>query len=180
MTTPTSLVLPPVVGRPVRLRISCYGKDRRWGPDVWKFGHGADLLIRAGWRLRRRPAWSSYSYLSPPPGVPARPAVVETFIPTDDELVALTQALHAAGRLFHGAVLGWPTRYEPARDVVSTYRVSSFDAEGEVVRTVRRQGANFEIGESLVWGVRMCWGDGEAAPTRCGDTLENLIGEGQT
>jgi hypothetical protein len=67
--------------RRVALRIDTYGKTKKYGPDVYKVGHGEELLLGAGWKVVHQA--KSYVYLSCPPGKGKKRPIVHVVVPDE-------------------------------------------------------------------------------------------------
>jgi hypothetical protein len=157
--------------RPFLVRVACYGKQAKYGPDVYKFGAGREavVLMEAGWRaVRRNP---SYWYLSPPPGLPdPRHPTARVLIPDDDEIAELARRLHAEGVEAAGQVGIWRYHYTPHEEGIRITQKSTLGSHGwerseepEHFRNV----AKFEIGDSRLWHVGFYWDEGPTAePSR--------------
>jgi hypothetical protein len=163
--------------RTVRLRIRGYGKEPKYGPNVWKFcAAGCYLLQREGWKVVHR--GQSYWYLSPPEGATGgKSPVLALAIPDDGEITALAQRLHAAGKPDKGMYFGWPVFYEPRR--IQRYRVThqrlggpTWDEDVE-----KELEAEFRIGMCLIWSVSCHWDAGDDREPRLYVAGKNIVEE---
>ncbi|MGI8656371.1 MAG: hypothetical protein ACR2LC_14285 [Pyrinomonadaceae bacterium] len=97
------------------LRIRTDGKASKRGENVYKVGAGASILANNGWQIVRRPSIRSpYTYMKAPIVQRSKTFTVQIEIPTDDELLAFAEELHAHGANFEGMFQGWKVRYTPA------------------------------------------------------------------
>jgi len=159
----------------IQIRLRTYGKVAKYGPDVYKVGHGERQLTAAGWVPVHR--GDAYVYMRAPAGKATNRPVVEIAVPTEEQLKDFALALHAAGVRWRGEAFGWPASYTPHREGVRTHHVTRVEldkASGQVVgrdydeSTPYRDPARFTLGESQVWQRYASWDNGPDAEPRWG------------
>jgi hypothetical protein len=111
------------------LRIRTDGKASKRGGNVYKVAEGASILANNGWQIVRRRAMSSYTYMKAPITQRSKTFTVQIEIPTDDELLAFAEELHAHGAKFKGVFQGWDVRYTPATTHPASSQMVVFDGQ---------------------------------------------------
>lgn len=112
------------------LRIRTDGKASKRGENVYKVGEGVSILANNGWQIVQRPSVSSsYTYMKAPIAQRSKTFTVQIEIPTDDELLAFAEELHAHGAKFEGVFQGWKVRYRPATTQPASSQMVIFDGQ---------------------------------------------------
>ena len=141
----------------VKLKVPGYGKDKRYGDNVYKFGDDASLLIKRGWKqaavLGSR---CVYNFLSPPAGVEGcKSPIIEVDIPNDDEIMKLATRLHARREPYTGWLGEWEVEYRPPSMSKHTFNGSPTECQ---------HSAMFHVGQFQPWSFALRWDDAESAP----------------
>ena len=165
------------MARQVRLRIDTYGKDAKYGPNIYKVGgrgQGARLLAAIGWVLVH--SGGDYVYLRAPERQGTKRPVVEVTIPRRGDVEAVAFPVHAAGQRWQGQVCDWPARYEPERTWGSTSRTVVLGEKPEADTThINHTPATFTVGGSDAWECVLVWRQGNDAPPEWRENTDQVI-----
>jgi hypothetical protein len=146
-----------MVGMPrdIFLRLETRGKSR----DGYKATiETAWFLKQSGWSVLKKTR--SYCYLKPPPGQRVGKLIdVRVPAPTDDEILAAANEMHAAAVSSFRMLHGWPMKYLPAhKEFVIATKIDPFTGvRGKSATARQNESAVCRIGFILIWQAEIRW-----------------------
>jgi hypothetical protein len=155
----------------ITVRLHTYGIEEVGGHRARKVGRDdVPYFKRIGWRVARRTGSlvSSYVRMYPSDGGDTKRPEIHLMVPTEEEIRALAERLHAAGQPWRGELCAWPARYIPRKIERHQHTVIAVFEDGprEHVETYERvDPAEFSVASpASPWCATLIWRDGDDTP----------------
>ena len=155
----------------ITVRLHTYGIEDVGGRRARKVSRDdVPYFERIGWRVARRTGGpvSSYDRMYPPDGGDTKRPEIRLTVPTEEEIRALAERVHAAGQPWRGELCAWPARYTPRKIERRQHTVIAVFGDGprERVESYERvDPAEFRVANpASPWHATVIWSDGDDAP----------------